>query len=230
MFEKVVRVIKRTPLIGAMLLAAREMVDNSSAFSTSGQYWDDRYRRGGNSGAGSYNRLAEFKSRIVNELVKRTKSKSVIEFGCGDGAQLVLAAYPSYVGVDVSVTAVEMCRKRFAGDASKSFFVNSELPSVATADLAISLDVIYHLIEDDVFDSYMRELFARAERFVCIYSSNEDRRWPDKHVRHRKFTDWIEKNCPQWQLKETIRNQYPYSLDDEIGTSYADFYVYSRSS
>jgi hypothetical protein len=40
-------------------------------------------------------------------------------------------------------------------------------------DLELSLDVIYHLVEDEVFDAYMRSLFAHAGRFVVIYSSNK---------------------------------------------------------
>ena len=36
----------------------------------SAQYWRDRYRAGGNSGAGSYGRLAGFKAEIVNAFVR----------------------------------------------------------------------------------------------------------------------------------------------------------------
>jgi hypothetical protein len=34
------------------------------------------------------------------------------------------------------------------------------------AELGLSLEVIFHLVEDDVFDVYMRHLFASATRFV----------------------------------------------------------------
>ena len=36
----------------------------------SGEYWENRYKANGNSGAGSYNRLAEFKAEVINGFVK----------------------------------------------------------------------------------------------------------------------------------------------------------------
>ena len=70
-----------------------------------------------------------------------------MEFGCGDGNQLSLADYPSYVGLDVSKTAVRLCQRRFADDLSKSFFLYdsacfTDRAGLFTADLAVSLDVI----------------------------------------------------------------------------------------
>lgn len=36
----------------------------------------------------------------------------------------------------------------------------------------MSLDVIYHLIEDEIYNKYMNNLFMAAEKYVFIYSSN----------------------------------------------------------
>ena len=36
-----------------------------------------------------------------------------------------------------------------------------------------SLDVIYHLVEDEILKSYMTTLFGTARKLVIIYSSNE---------------------------------------------------------
>jgi hypothetical protein len=58
------------------------------AFPGSGSFWENRYRTGGTSGSGSYGRLAEFKAEILNEFVRERGVSSIIEFGCGDGAQL----------------------------------------------------------------------------------------------------------------------------------------------
>lgn len=95
-------------------------------FDNSGDYWEERYRSGGDSGAGSYSRLAHFKADFLNEFVVANEIKSVIEFGSGDGAQLELANYPTYIGVDVSWTAIASIRRRFSGDATKKFFHTSE--------------------------------------------------------------------------------------------------------
>ena len=103
--------IRDLPLIGPALQGVwRAWVRPAPPFPGSSDYWRLRYERGGNSGAGSYNRLAEFKAEILNELVSEKSIKTVIEFGCGDGSQLQLAAYPRYLGFDVSAKAVAMCK------------------------------------------------------------------------------------------------------------------------
>ena len=125
------------------------------AFGGSAQYWERNYARGGTSGAGSYDALARGKAAFLNEFVRTREIGSVIEFGCGDGNQLSLADYPNYIGLDVSRSAIERCQHRFAADPVKSFFLYdgacfTDRAGVFTADLAISLDVIYHLTEDPV--------------------------------------------------------------------------------
>ena len=192
-------------------------------------YWEKRYASGIDSGVGSYGIFAEFKAKILNAFVAKNNVKSVIEFGCGDGSQLELAAYPIYLGLDVSSTVIEICRKKFTSDNTKSFQQIHEYAG-ATAELALSLDVIYHVLEDKVFDEYMRSLFAAASRFVIVYSSdtNDNVGFEDTHVRHRQFSDWISTNTSGWKLKTQIPNQYPYKGDYKTGT-FADFYVYEQS-
>lgn len=214
--------IKNTPLIGSSINLLREM-----SFKNSADYWDRRYRKGGTSGAGSYNRLARFKADFLNGFVEAYQISSVIEYGSGDGGQLKLACYPSYVGVDVSATAVEMCREMFRNDTSKRFEKPYAIAKGTMADLSLSLYVIYHLVEDSVFEAYMQQLFESARRFVIVYSSNLDQGWPAKHVRHREFTRWVAQNKPEWLLHSKIKNDYPYDPADAEQTSFADFYVFA---
>lgn len=197
-------------------------------FAGSGEYWEARYASGGNSGAGSYDKFAEFKAEILNSFVEANDIASVIEFGCGDGNQLELASYEKYLGLDVSEAALALCRKKFAADPGKSFKSMAEYDG-ENADLALSLDVIYHLVEDEIFTRHVRALFAAARRFVVIYSSNTDEGEAAevKHVRHRKFTRWIDENIQGWQLRERLPNRYPYTGDYKTG-SFADFYIYER--
>lgn len=221
---RVKSLIKSIPVIGPFLVHLRERQQN---FRSSSEYWDRRYRAGGNSGAGSYNRLAEFKANFLNRFVDEHQIASVVEYGSGDGAQLKLARYPSYTGVDISLKAVEMCRILFFGDTSKRFLqLDAAVPN-PIGDLSLSLDVVYHLVEDAVFDTYMRRLFESARRFVIVYSSNIDQDWTGKHVRHRQFTRWVEQNKPDWFLQYTLKNAYPYDPADPEQTSFADFYVFA---
>ena len=98
-----------------------------------------------------------------------------------------------------------------------------------TADLILSLDVIYHLVEDEVYEAYMDRVFSSANRFVIIYSSNCDslNRIEPKHMKHRRFSVWIEDNAKAWKLIHHIPNKYPYAGINDEG-SFSDFYVYER--
>jgi len=210
----------------------KRMLRGTSApkpFSNSGSYWEERYKANDDSGAGSYGRLADFKAKILNDFVAKNHIDTVIEYGSGDGNQLTLATYPFYKGFDVSATALKLCKNRFKGDASKEFYAMSDASqSDAKASLTLSLDVLYHLVEDAVFDSYMERLFTSSTQYVIIYSSNYDDHFAP-HVKSREFTKWVDANVTQsWELKEHIKNKYPFDPKDPDNTSMADFYIYQR--
>ena len=194
------------------------------------KFWERHYRAGGRSGEGSYGRLAEFKAEVMKRLIAEHEVESVIELGCGDGNQLAMIDYPRYSGFDVSPAAVNRCRDRFSADPSKKFHVyvpGAELG--ATAEMAVSLDVVYHLIEDDLYDRYMRDLFASATDLVVIYSSDEERpsEWPE--VRHRNFSRWVEQEAQGWELVNRIGQRYPY-VQGQADTSWSDFFVYRMAA
>jgi len=197
-------------------------------FEGSAKYWDDRYARGGNSGAGSLDKFGQFKAEVVNRFVRDHQVQSVIEFGCGDGRQLSIADYPRYTGFDVSTEAVNLCRTRFKDDDTKTFATVADYTG-QQAELSLSLDVIYHLVEDAVFESYMGRLFDSSQRWVIVYASNQDAtdRAEAAHVRHRKFTRWVDANRPEWVLRETIPNRYPYTGDFRLG-SFSEFFIFER--
>lgn len=202
-------------------------------FTTSCQYWESRYASGGTSGSGSSGKLAEFKARQINEFVRANNVRSVIELGCGDGRQLALAEYPKYIGLDVAKSAIRLCIDKFGGDKTKSFFIYNpesfqDHANDFRADAALSADVIYHLIEDDVYQSYMKHLFGVADRFVIIYSSNFDEDVIMDHVRHRMFTVYVEDNFSDWEILEHTPNRYPASSHGNRNGSFAEFYIYQR--
>lgn len=222
--------LKKIPFLVSVVRGARRLTQGTPETFGSADYWEQRYAAGGNSGAGSYNRLARFKADFLNYFVAENNVSSVIEFGCGDGAQLALADYPSYIGVDVSPTILAKTAERFADDRTKRFVLSDVLGEDDRADAAFSLDVIYHLIEDTVFDRYMRDLFDRADRYVVIYSNDVDTPWNGAHVRNRKFSTWIERNRPGFDLIERVANPYPEDPQDAENTSIADFFVYRRAA
>ena len=198
------------------------------SFEGSANYWIQRYASGGDSGPGSYTHLATFKAGILNSFVAQNNIESIVEFGCGDGNQLKMAQYPKYLGFDISPLVINRCRDSFKSDEKKSFKLMKEYQG-EKADLALSLDVIFHLIEDEVYNSYMHKLFVSSNKFVIIYSSNfEDFKTQVSHVRRRKFTDWIDANLQGWELSEFIPNEYK-SNGNFHETSLSDFYIYRKS-
>jgi hypothetical protein len=224
--------IKRVPILNTLARQIHSKIGLSETphipFSESHEYWERRYDAGGNSGVGSYGKFADFKAEIINGFVASHGIKSVIEFGCGDGNQLALGSYPKYLGLDVSDKVIALCQRKFSADTCKRFMLTKDYAG-ETADLSLSLDVIYHLVEDDVFVSYMKMLLNAADRYVIVYSSDREDNADSEaaHVRHRKFTTWINREMPGWTLLSHIPNRYPYKGDYKEG-SFADFFIYQK--
>lgn len=195
-------------------------------FDSSADYWERRYHKDQGSGMGSYGALAWMKASFVNDFIKRHGIRSVIDFGAGDGNQLRWLAEVDYIGLDVAPTTVRRLQERFKGDRRKQFHLcggpGTPLEAGWTGQLGLSLDVIYHLVEDAVYERYMRDLFSASQEYVVIYSSNHEASDPAlPHVRDRHFTPYVAGNFPDWRLILTRHNPLGF-------VSRSDFFVYAR--
>lgn len=196
-------------------------------FINTESYWENRYANGGHSGSGSYGENAKYKATFLNTFVQYFNINRVIELGSGDGHQLSLARYPVYIGLDVSATAIKMCLKKFSDDNTKSFFIYhpatyKESYNLFKSDLALSLDVVYHLIEDELYHQYMTDLFNSARQYVIIYAYDVDE-VKSSHVKHRKFSSWIDEFAKEWQPLD-----WKAAIDKPSGA--ANFYIYIKLS
>ncbi len=200
--------------------------DRPAPVFRSAPYWEARYRGGGDSGAGSRGRLAAYKAAVLNALIRDNAVGSAVEFGCGDGGQLSLLEVRDYEGVDVSETALARCRARFARQPGRRFRHAEALEGLAAAELGLSLDVIYHLVEDAVFAAHLEALFGHAWRYVVIYASDVEAGWGSAHVRHRRFTPYVARHFPEWRLAAVLPHPYPYDPGRPEETSFAAFHVY----
>lgn len=225
------RGLVRLPLIGTIFTFLLKIF-NYLTFRTSINYWENRYLINRNSGEGSYGLLSEFKAEIINKFVYENNISSVIEFGCGDGHQLSLAKYPKYIGLDVSKSAILICKNRFLNDPSKNFFLYDpdcfiDSGGVFLCDLGISLDVIFHLVEDKNFYSHLNHLFSASNKYVIIYSSDFNSPQVEAHVKNRNFSKWIEENISDWKLEQKISNRIPYN-EKTLSGSWSEFFIYKR--
>jgi len=161
------------------------------------EYWKKRYATGGNSGSGSYGGLAEFKANSLNSFIAEHDLLSIVEYGSGDGNQLGMINIENYLGLDVSPDAISRTKEMYQSDPSKNFEVyepdNFQVTDSVKADLAISMDVILHLTEDERFEKYIGNLFESGRRFVGIFNTATEEQLPNmaKHNRFRDHRLWI---------------------------------------
>ena len=196
----------------------------------SAEYWRKRYESGGNSGAGSYGALADFKAAALNQFVARHGIESAVEYGSGDGNQLSLLQIPAYIGLDVSPRAITDIRLRYQDDSSKSFieydpdhFLADESVS---ADIALSMDVILHLTEDIRYEKYMQNLVVSARKYVGIFNTATEEQL-EKMAKHNRFRDhriWMNSSAPEFS--EVVVALTPPELGYPIATG---FYFYEKS-
>ncbi len=200
-------------------------------------YWESRYQSGRDSGSGSYGRLAKFKSKFINNFIAERGVKSIVELGCGDGAQLGLAQYPRYIGLDISPTVITVCNKEFLNDPVKEFFVYDPENFNANnfcSDLSISLDVIYHLSNDEIYFSYLRDLFSIGTKYVIIFSNSTSSYHQgvnerSEYVRFRDVLSDVAKTFDEWKLIGAEPNIYPFNLSIPDETSFADFFIFEKN-
>lgn len=200
---------------------------NSNAF------WEYHYQNGGTSGCGSQGQLAEWKAEILNNFVEEYGIRSIIELGCGDGAQLSLYKFYEYVGLDVSPLAVDMCRKKFASDRSKTFGNyrcdgTDELPM---ADMTLSVDVLAHITDREMLYNYLIDMFSHAGNWVVFYAWDHEigtGEYFPEFYQPMKFTDIIADMFSEWILYDVMKNKYPATKPEDETGSHSDFYIYRR--
>ena len=202
-------------------------------FNNSQDYWNKRYSAGGNSGEGSYGDLAKYKSDYINNLCSEENILNVIEFGCGDGNQTSLFNMMNYTGVDIVQECVDNCRRKLS-PRGYTFLTSEEYDnnnSKENYDLSISLDVIYHLVEDHVYQKYISDLLNASSKYCLIYSSNfESYDLTVAHVKHRKFVNDILDSMVGWKLIRNDQNPFGKIHDSKKYGSFASFFLFEKDS
>lgn len=146
------------------------------------EYWENRYRSGGNSGYGSY---GDQLARKLAWLKNLEGIKTISEIGCGDmnfGSNL-LKIYPKakYVGSDISRGIVTQNQGRYP----EHIFTteNSEVPP---ADLVLCIDVLFHVLDDRELAELYKLLDKKWTKYLAITAYERDE-YMEGHVRIRRF-------------------------------------------
>jgi hypothetical protein len=145
------------------------------------KYWDERYRRGENSGDGSYGEQLQKKL----SLLKGLGITSITDVGCGDfnfGKNL-LEIYPQakYTGYDLSSVIIEKNKKNFP----KYEFTNyGVLPQ---ADLILCVDVLFHILDDKNYELALQDLDNLWRKYLAVTAYEYDNPEIKGHIKVRKF-------------------------------------------
>jgi len=125
-------------------------------------YWENRYKSGGNSGSSAYGEYAVYKASIVNSYVNELNIKTISDYGCGDGNQIsLLSGFELYHGYDISDFIINKNIIKFKNINNMFFYKNiNDLPE---SDLNISLDVLYHIVNMSDFIIYLTKLFNKSK-------------------------------------------------------------------
>nr|WP_186363469.1 glycosyltransferase [Rhizobium sp. ACO-34A] len=181
-------------------------------------------------GDNSNDPLTRYKGLVVNLFAQQKNLRSFVELGSGDGSHLPYFDFEQYTGFDVSQAAVARTKAMYAANPNFRFIWSGE-PELdwevheQEYECALSLDILQHLTDDEIFTDYMDRLFSLSSRYVIIYAPNFDAPGGDGalHARHRKFVDFVEQRYPQWTLLKYLENPFKFKLQTE-----ADFAIYGR--
>ncbi|MFA5886400.1 MAG: class I SAM-dependent methyltransferase [Patescibacteria group bacterium] len=187
-------------------------------------YWEKRYRQGGNSGLGSYGVLSDFKTNIINKFIQEYQAETMIDFGCGDGQQIKNIKIKKYLGLDIAPSSVQMCQKLYSDDQSKSFILyhpQSFFNNFIKADLVICLDVLYHITSEVDLKKTLTDIFSCANNLVILYTNTENFNY--RRGRHIVYWDTYKylKEFKNFLILETIAQKYR----DQSG---ADFIILKK--
>jgi SAM-dependent methyltransferase len=127
--------------------------------------------------------------RLIVDLVRPLRPRSVLDVGCGNGANLLALqtalGIEDMMGIDLSEAAVEVASKRLRGE-FRVLDIEVEPPLDRQFDLVLSNQVIEHLHDDDAFLAKLRAMCAG----YCLIGTMQGRmRKSEVHIGHlRNYT------------------------------------------
>lgn len=190
-------------------------------------YWFHRHRRGAGrrefeaDGRGSAGHLRAYKAAFVNAMARKYDCRTAIDLGCGSAWLYGLTSFDEYTGFDISPSAIWRAYLEHGCPKNAEFHIfDPERTELRRADVAVSLDVVYHITEEVDLWAYLAAMCEAARRLIVVYAADEDPVETDPpHIARRRFVPLIEKRG--WRLAESPEN--PYADDPDVMSR---FYVF----
>jgi 2-polyprenyl-3-methyl-5-hydroxy-6-metoxy-1,4-benzoquinol methylase len=128
--------------------------------------WDNRYRQGGISGEGSIGKYREWKWKIIDKYFDNFDN--IIDVGCGNISFWEGRDAKQYIGMDISPTIIEKNRTKRP---HWTFLCNpAEKPIHKTADYVICFDLLFHIMDDDIYQEILQNLIEYSNNAILIYT------------------------------------------------------------
>jgi len=215
---------------------------NPLAIAQSIAFWDERHQRLAHTYAGGDIVYDDTANEMLNSLrvgrlidIIGTFSRPaapvrVLDAGCGTGwLTRTLASFGHQVdGIDTSVQALATCRGRARADGRDGYSL-SRLDEWAPGylyDVVISVDVLFHIMEDEVWAASVRNL-GRLVRscgrlVISDHDLETDRHWGDYQL-SRARQRYVDLLAPDGFVHRTF---VAYAFRDNN----AGFHVFDRTS
>jgi len=181
-------------------------------------------------------------ARVIASVVPPCKETTIIDVGCGTGANLAsLADAYRCVGIDTSADAIALARRRFPGVTFIEGFAPRDLGgAISDADLILLCDVLEHVRDDFALLSNLLSAARPGTRFlitvpadVNLWSAHDEafghyRRydaarlaqlWQDLDVRPIFVSPFNARLCPLVRAVRTW-NQWRGTSSGESGTDF----------
>lgn len=160
-------------------------------------YWNDRYKSGGDSGAGSRGLLRLWKwHKLVKYLqVERFTAvkASVIDVGCGDLAFWKNFTCKNYTGIDFSETR---CQENSVERPNWKFICSgAEVPQqLEKAEAVLCFDMLFHVVNETTFLMVLKNLTDYSSKYIFVYTwfINPLESATDAATAYQKFRDFTE--------------------------------------
>jgi hypothetical protein len=165
-------------------------------------YWDKRYANGGNSGCGSTGYLREWKWQTIELFVNPIIE--VIDVGCGDLSFWDLTTLPKgYVGIDASEVIIQ--KNRINNPTLTFYHAESSTPLGIVAPVVFCFDMLFHIMDDDVYKRTIENLCRMSSEYIFIYT-------------------WVNNPLRKFWFIESDRDEYERFRDlEQINTITSDY-------
>ena len=156
-----------------------ELITDPEDFWNTRHRSSDEWRSGGDRGLSIAANRSFYLHRLglivslFDELVFADRLR-LLDAGCGKGwlTDALSTVGHDVTGIDCSPTAIEICRKHRQGTFAEAAL--HEFSDPAGFDAAISLDVMFHILDDDVWQRSLRNLAANLRSGGLLVLSDTD--------------------------------------------------------